>query len=135
MKFLSLFLLSFVLILSACTSSKEETNMNTQKYVSEKIPPGTAIVEAEVQAIEENSSSYILNALVQKVNGYGQSTKPIAAKTVLKIDLAKTLIANELGKEYLQIGGVYELEISQPQKTMNNSTSPIWQANTIKKLK
>lgn len=109
--------------------------MNTQKYVSEKIPPGTAIVEAEVQAIEENSSSYILNALVQKVNGYGQSTKPIAAKTVLKIDLAKTLIANELGKEYLQIGGVYELEISQPQKTMNNSTSPIWQANTIKKLK
>ena len=93
------------------------------------------MVEAEVQAIEENSSSYILNALVQKVNGYGQSTKPIAGKTVLKIDLAKTLIAGESGKEYLQIGAVYELEISQSQKTMNNNASSTWQANTIKKLR
>ncbi|MCL4550057.1 MAG: hypothetical protein M1495_15985 [Bacteroidetes bacterium] len=135
MKLLSLFLLSFVLILSACTSSKEETNMNTQKYISEKIPPGTAIVEVEVQTIEDNSSSYTLNALVQKVNGYGQSTEPIAAKTVLKIDLAKTLIAEESDKEFLKVGGVYELEISQPQKTMNNSTSSTWQANTIKKLR
>ena len=135
MKLISLFLLSFVLILSACTSSKEETNVSTQKYISEKIPPGAAIVDAEVQTIEENSSFYTLNALVQKVNGYGQSTKPIAAKTVLKIDLAKTLIAGESGKEYLQIGGVYELEISQPQKTMNNNASSTWQANTIKKLR
>ncbi|MCL4551167.1 MAG: hypothetical protein M1495_21665 [Bacteroidetes bacterium] len=135
MKPLFFFLVTVTLILTACTSLKENTNADTQKYVSEKIPPGTAIVVAVVQAIEENSSFYTLNTLVQKVNGYGQSTKPIAAKTVLKIDLAKILIANESGKEYLQIGSVYELEISQPQKTMNNSTGSTWQANTIKKLR
>lgn len=135
MKLLFFFLAALVITLAACTSSKENTDTEIRKYVSEKIPPGTAVVESEIKSIEENSSSYILNVQIGKVKGYGPSIKPIAAQTIMKINLAKTLITSGIEKDYLKIGGVYEFEISQPPKTMNDTANSIWQASTIKKVR
>ena len=133
MKLLFFFLLLSVLILTACSSSKVDTNIPKQKYVAEEIPPGTAIIVAEVKMINENSSFYNLDVQIKKVNGYGQSTKPIALNTLMKLDMRKNLITTDMGKDYLKIGGEYEFEISQPQKTINAESNSSWQINSIKK--
>ncbi len=133
MKLLFFFLLLSVLILTACSSSKVDTNIQKQKYVAEKIPPETAIIVAEVKMINENSSFYNLDVQIKKVNGYGQSTKPIALNMLMKLDMRKNLITADMGKDYLKIGGEYEFEISQPQKTINAESNSSWQINSIKK--
>lgn len=133
MKLIFFFLLSSVLMLTACSSSNVDTNIQKQKYVAEKISPGTAIVVAEVKTINENSSSYNLDVQIKKVNGYGQSTKPIALNTLMKLDMRKDLITADMGKDFLKVGGEYELEISQPQKTINAESNSSWQINSIKK--
>lgn len=135
MRTLFFFLIISAAFLAACSSSKENSNIDQQKYVSEKIPPGTAIVEAKIQSIEENTSAQTLNVKILKVFGYGQSTKPIADKTEMKIELPKSLLTNQTSKDFVQVGGVYQLEISQPSKTMNAETNSDWQANTIKKIR
>lgn len=123
-----------VVLITACTSSKENTGSIVQKYVAEKIPPGTAIVEAEVKSIEENSNVFELNVQIKKINGYGPSTKPIVVNLIMKVTATKTLLSAEHGKDFLKTGSVYELEISQPSKTMDGSTESNWNVNAIKKI-
>ncbi len=127
MKSLFVFIVSFVVIITACTSSKENTDTSRQKYIAEEIPPGSAIVLCNVDSFTENGDVYLIEVNVKSVLGYGSATDEIAPGTNLKLQMAKRLI----DIKSLKKGAVLKAEIRQPKMKMENGENILWTVSQL----
>ncbi|MBM4171886.1 MAG: hypothetical protein FJ214_08470, partial [Ignavibacteria bacterium] len=67
-----IFVSGFVLFISCSSQEKAQENM---ELTNEKIPPGSVIVNCEIQKFEFSKDTYLISAVVKSVHGYGSDTK------------------------------------------------------------
>lgn len=96
-----------------------------------KLAPGTAKIEAHIEKMAEDNNYYNYILIVDKVLGYGMSTKPIGKGSEISLhishdeeDLIKSLSEGTMEQKY-------ELTVEQVQMVDNQLK---WRAIEVKKI-
>lgn len=101
-----IFVSGFVLFISCSSQEKAQENM---ELTNEKIPPGSVIVNCEIQKFEFSKDTYLISAVVKSVHGYGSDTKIVIEGEKIFFNVSAELFE----KNTFTIGNVLLFELSQ----------------------
>jgi hypothetical protein len=125
------YLIAILLLMFIVSCSSQEKTQENLELIDEKIPPGSVIVNCEIQKIEFANNTYLVSALVNSVHGYGSDTKIVIEGEKIFFNVSADLFKKNIYKN----GNVVVVELIQSgtgtESGLEIQTNNIWKCVRI----